>query len=125
MEDKILNDSGRPNDYFINDIDCLSDDDLYQNLWITSGVQLENIMDYFWESEILWLCQDENGSFYIDYSFDFEIKDRFGFKYQCYKDDNRFKYCNNEDCSLCRFYGNLKIPNSDYLLYQKHSQAYK
>ena len=125
MEDKILNDYEYSDYYLINDIDCLSDDDLSQNLWIINGIRYDNIIDSFWEAEILWLCQGECDNFFYDYVFDFEIKNRYDFKYLCTKDDKGYKYCNNEDCSLCEFYGYMKIPNKDYFLYQKHSQAYK
>jgi len=35
----------------LSEIECLTEDDLSQNLWMAGDMNSDNIMDYFWDAE--------------------------------------------------------------------------
>ncbi len=104
--------------------DCLSDDDLWQNLWISESIKSEDIMDHFWEGEYLYLCQDSGGGFYTEYicNLNRDNQDIFKFKYICTKEGVDYRLCNEEICDSCELFGGTREISKAYLLYQKFAQ---
>lgn len=109
----------------LGDAECLSDDDILQEIRIVGKVVSDEIMDCFWEAEITDLCIEGNFWYteYRDY-FSEHGYDNYS-KYLCYKGDSGFNYCNKNSCKGCRHNGSKKVLNERYLLRQKYVQPLK
>jgi hypothetical protein len=110
------------NEIDLGEMECLSDDDILQELGIVGKVVSDNIMDYFWEAEITELCIAGNFWYaeYIDYFSEHEY-DHYS-KYRCIQGDSGFRFCNKESCEGCSRTVKEKVLNEQYLLWQKYVQ---
>ena len=106
----------------LGDADCLSDDDLCQNSCVFNLNLSNDIMDIFWEAEITDLCIEGNIWYteYRDYFSEHEY-DNYS-QHLCYKGDSGFNYCNKDSCEGCKHFGNKKVLNEQYVLWQKYVQ---
>jgi hypothetical protein len=106
----------------LGDMECISADDILQDLGIVKNLESDNIMDYFWEAEITELCFASNTWYteYRDYFSEHEY-DNYS-KYMCYKSDSGFNYCNKDSCEGCSHGYTKKILNPQYILWEKYVQ---
>ena len=106
----------------LGEVECISEDDIIQELGIVGKVVSDDIMNCYWEAEITDLCIEGNFWYteYRDY-FSEHGYDNYS-KYLCYKGDSGFNYCNEDSCEGCRHIGRKKVLNQQYVLWQKYVQ---
>ncbi|MEX0981043.1 MAG: hypothetical protein WD577_07880, partial [Bacteroidales bacterium] len=105
----------------LGDVECLSEDDLFQNTWLVAGKEFSNYIDYFWDAEITDLFQNEDRDFYTKYrnGFSEDIWENYS-KYRCMEGDSGFIFCNKESCEGCNHVNTKKVINPHYGLWEKY-----
>jgi hypothetical protein len=108
----------------IGDFDCLTEDDLYKDIWMVAGMDFPNHIDYFWEAGITDLCQTKRGDFFTMSRDSLSEPEHDNYsKYLCYVNDSGgFIYCNKESCEGCTNSCTKKIFNEQYFLWKKYVQ---
>ncbi len=105
----------------LGDLECLSEDDIAQCLWIGKSIESNNIIDYFWEAEITEICVAKNGDFHTEYRDYFSEHEYDNYsKYLCYQGDSGFCFCKKESCEGCSRTVKEKIINPQYILWEKY-----
>ena len=106
----------------LGEVECISEDDIMQELGIVGKVVSDDIMDCYWEAEITDLCISGNFWYteYRDYFSEHEYNNYS--KYLCYKGDSGFNYCNKNSCEGCRHIGSKNVLNEQCVLWQKYVQ---
>jgi len=121
-----FNDSAQQNVDKIDtgDLECLIEEDLFNDTWLVAGLNLPNHIDYFWEAEMTNLCQTPAADFYIDFRDGlYELEDWNYPKYLCYQGDScGFVFCNKDSCEGCTNSCTKKILNEQYVLWEKYVQ---
>ena len=106
----------------LGEMDCISEDDILQELVIVGKVVSDDIMDCFWEAEIADLCIAGNTWYTELRDYFSEIEYNNYSKYMCNKVDSGFYYCNKDSCEGCRYFGSKQVLNEQYVLWQKYVQ---
>ena len=108
----------------LGDADCLPEDIIYEINWFADGMRFDSLYDFWAGEEVRQHQHPDNGGLYIECRCDLSNKniDMYRCKYMCWSDMFTFRYCNREDCGLCKYHGNAKFVNKEYLLYQKFVQ---
>jgi hypothetical protein len=104
------------------DMECISEDDILQDLWLVGKIESDNIMDCFWEAEMTDLCGDDS-TFYTEYRDYFSEHEYDNYsKYLCYQTESNFYYCKKEDCEGCKHFSKGKEVNYEYSMWEKYVQ---
>jgi len=104
------------------DLECISGDDILQDIWLVGKIESDNIMDYFWEAEITDLCGEDN-AFYTEFRDYFSEHEYDNYsKYLCWQTEFNFYYCKKEDCEGCKHFRKGKSVNPEYRMWEKYVQ---
>ena len=106
----------------LGDAECISPADILLDSWLVMRLDLDNIIDYFWEAEITEVFDTDLGWFTRCKDYFSELEDDNYSKYRCYKGDSGFNYCNKDNCEGCKHIGSKKVLNEQYILWQKYVQ---
>jgi hypothetical protein len=124
-----FNDSAQQNinEIELGDLECLVEDDLFNETWLVAGKKFPNLIDYFYEAEVTNLCQTRARVFYTDSRDSLSEHEYNNYsKYRCYQGELGFLFCSkeccNECCNECTHTDTKKVVNEQYVLWEKYVQ---